>query len=247
MTSIHAVTPLAGHGLLFVSSGYFPDSRRPTYAIKPGAAGDISLKGDEQSNEFVAWSHPTLASAYPSPLIVGDQYYTLMDRGFVTSNDPKTGREIYGRQRIAADGGHVFVVAVVLQREDLRGERGRRHVRDAGRSRIQGARAKRAGRDDAGEPRRRQWLPDHADSHEAVSHRHTLKGLGIRDQGSGIKEQERARCARQVHPRCAGCWRRNSTISSATFAGCSCCAQCPAPSRRCAPRNFVHAVVCMAS
>jgi len=105
MTTIHAVTPLAGHGLLFVSSGYFPDSRRPTYAIKPGAAGDISLKGDEQSNEFVAWSHPTLASAYPSPLIVGDQYYTLMDRGFVTSNDPKTGREIYGRQRIAADGG----------------------------------------------------------------------------------------------------------------------------------------------
>lgn len=105
MTSIHAVTPIAGHGLLFVSSGYFPDSRRPTYAIKPGAAGDISLKGDEQSNEFVAWSHPTLASAYPSPLIVGDQYYTLMDRGFVTSTDPKTGREIYGRQRIAADGG----------------------------------------------------------------------------------------------------------------------------------------------
>ena len=105
MTSIHAVTPIAGHGLLFVSSGYFPDPRRPTYAIKPGASGDISLTGDEQSNAFVAWSHPTLAPAYPSPLIVGDQYYTLMDRGFVTSNDPKTGREIYGRQRIAADGG----------------------------------------------------------------------------------------------------------------------------------------------
>jgi outer membrane protein assembly factor BamB len=105
MTSIHAVTPIAGQGLLFVSSGYFPDSRRPTYAIKPGASGDITLKDDEQSNAFVAWSHPTLAPAYPSPLIVGDQYYTLMDRGFVTSNDPKTGREIYGRQRIAVDGG----------------------------------------------------------------------------------------------------------------------------------------------
>jgi outer membrane protein assembly factor BamB len=105
MTSIHAVTPLSGHGLLFVSSGYFPDSRRPTYAIKPGASGDITLKGDEQTNDFVAWSQPTLASAYPSPLIVGDQYYTVMDRGFVTSNDPKTGKEIYGRQRIAADGG----------------------------------------------------------------------------------------------------------------------------------------------
>jgi outer membrane protein assembly factor BamB len=105
MTSIHAVTPFSSHGLLFVSSGYFPDPLRPTYAIKPGAAGDISLKGDERSNAFVVWSHPTLGPAYPSPLVVGDQYYTLMDRGFITSNDPKTGKEIYGRQRIAVDSG----------------------------------------------------------------------------------------------------------------------------------------------
>ena len=105
MTSIHAVTPVAGHGLLFVSSGYFPDNPRPTYAIRPGARGDISLKAGETSNEFVAWSNPTLASAYPSPLVVGDQYYTLMDRGFLTSNDPRTGKEIYSRQRIAVDSG----------------------------------------------------------------------------------------------------------------------------------------------
>jgi hypothetical protein len=105
MTSIHAVTPLASHGLLFVSSGYFPDSLRPTYAIRPGASGDISLKGDERSNAFIAWSHSTLASAYPSPIVVGDQYYTLMDRGFVTSNHPMTGKEVFGRQRIASDSG----------------------------------------------------------------------------------------------------------------------------------------------
>jgi outer membrane protein assembly factor BamB len=105
MSSIHAITPIASHGLLFVSSGYFQDALRPTYAIRPGAAGDISLKGEERSNSFVVWSHPTLASAYPSPLVVGDQYYTLMDRGFLTSNDPKTGKEIYGRQRIAPDAG----------------------------------------------------------------------------------------------------------------------------------------------
>jgi outer membrane protein assembly factor BamB len=105
MTSIHAVTPVAGHGLLFVSSGYFPDNPRPTYAIRPGAKGDISLKAGETSNEFIAWSNPTLASAYPSPLVFGDQYYTLMDRGFLTSNDPRTGKEIYGRQRIAVDSG----------------------------------------------------------------------------------------------------------------------------------------------
>jgi outer membrane protein assembly factor BamB len=105
MTSIHAVTPISSHGLLFVSSGYFPDTPRPTYAIRPGAAGDISLKAGETTNAFIAWSHPTLASAYPSPLVVGDRYYTLMDRGFLTATDPTTGREIYGRRRIAADSG----------------------------------------------------------------------------------------------------------------------------------------------
>jgi hypothetical protein len=89
--------------LLYVSSGYFTDPVRPTYAIRPGASGDISLKAGETSNAFIAWSHPTLASCYPSPLVVGDQYYTLMDRGFLTSNDPKTGKEIYGRQRISAE------------------------------------------------------------------------------------------------------------------------------------------------
>jgi len=103
MTSIHAATPIASQGLLYVSSGYPTDPLRPVYAFRPGATGDISLKPEETSNTFIAWSHPTLASCYPSPLVVGAQYYTLMDRGFLTSNDAKTGREIYGRQRISAE------------------------------------------------------------------------------------------------------------------------------------------------
>ena len=37
--------------------------------------------------------------------MLGDQFYTLIDRGFFTSHDAKTGKEIYGRQRIAADAG----------------------------------------------------------------------------------------------------------------------------------------------
>ena len=30
-------------------------------------------------------------------------YYTLFDRGFFTSHDARTGKEIYGRQRITAE------------------------------------------------------------------------------------------------------------------------------------------------
>jgi outer membrane protein assembly factor BamB len=103
MSSITIPTPFTRHGLLYVSSGYLGDNLRPTYAIKPGARGDITLKPGETSNAFVAWSEPTIASYNPTPLVYGDHLYTLLDRGFVTCHEAKTGREVYGRQRVAVD------------------------------------------------------------------------------------------------------------------------------------------------
>jgi outer membrane protein assembly factor BamB len=103
MSSITIPTPFARHGLLFVSSGYVGDQKRPTYAIKPGATGDISLAPGETANTYVAWSDPTIAPYNPTPLVYGDYLYTLMDRGFFTAHDARTGREVYGRQRIAPD------------------------------------------------------------------------------------------------------------------------------------------------
>jgi len=105
MTSLHAATPAAAGGLLYVSSGYPTDSTRPVYAIRPGATGDISLKPDQRTNDYVVWSHPTLAGSYPSGLVAGDTYYMLLDRGIVTATDAQTGSEVYSRQRIATDGG----------------------------------------------------------------------------------------------------------------------------------------------
>ena len=46
---------------------------------------------------------PTGAPYNPTPVIYGDVYYTLFDRGFFTSHDARTGKEIYGRQRITAE------------------------------------------------------------------------------------------------------------------------------------------------
>jgi outer membrane protein assembly factor BamB len=103
MSVLTVPSPLAGHGLLFVSAGYIQDPHRPVYAVRPGAAGDISLKAGETRNEFIAWSHPQISSYQPSPIVVGDYYYTLLDRGFLTCHDAKTGKEIYGRQRISAE------------------------------------------------------------------------------------------------------------------------------------------------
>jgi outer membrane protein assembly factor BamB len=103
MSTIAIPTPFARHGLLFVSSGYVADRLRPTYAIRPGASGDISLKAGETSNAFIAWSNPTAGPYNPTPLAYGDYLYTLHDRGFLTCHDAKTGKEIYGRQRISAE------------------------------------------------------------------------------------------------------------------------------------------------
>ena len=100
MSSITIPTPFARHGLLFLASGYVGDQNRPAFAVKPGAQGDISLKPGETSNAHIAWWLPQGGPYNPSPLVYGDYYYTLLDRGFFTCHDARTGKEIYGRQRI---------------------------------------------------------------------------------------------------------------------------------------------------
>jgi hypothetical protein len=96
-------TPFASHGLIFINSGYPGQSPRPVYAIRPGASGDISLKPDQTSNEFVVWYQPLLGTYNTSSLAYGDLYYTLLDRGFLLCHDVKTGKQIYGRQRISPE------------------------------------------------------------------------------------------------------------------------------------------------
>jgi outer membrane protein assembly factor BamB len=105
MSTIVIPTPLTSHGLLYIASGYVGDQLRPVYAIRPGAAGDITLAEGETSNKFIAWFQPTAGPYNPSPIVYGDYYYTLLDRGFFTCHDARTGREIYGKQRIEAGAG----------------------------------------------------------------------------------------------------------------------------------------------
>jgi hypothetical protein len=94
MSSISIPTPFSRHGLLYISSGYVADAQRPAYAIRSGASGDISLKPGETTNQFIVWSAPTGAPYNPTPIVYGDVF---------TSHDARTGKEIYGRQRITAE------------------------------------------------------------------------------------------------------------------------------------------------
>jgi outer membrane protein assembly factor BamB len=93
-------TPFSSHGLVYVNSGYFGDQHRPAYAIRPGASGDISLADGEQANDHVAWYQPKAGNYNTSPLVYGDIYYSLLDRGFFESYDALTGEPIYDRVRV---------------------------------------------------------------------------------------------------------------------------------------------------
>ena len=100
MSSITIATPYQDNGLLYVSSGYVLDRSRPLYAIRPGGAGDISLKPDEVSNASIAWSQPKGAPYNPSTLVYDGIAYVLYDRGFFAAYDAVDGSELYEKQRI---------------------------------------------------------------------------------------------------------------------------------------------------
>jgi outer membrane protein assembly factor BamB len=120
-------SPVAAHGLVFISNGYRPV--QPVYAIRPGGSGDLSLPQGQAASERVAWSHDKGGTYIPTPIVVGDHLYTLADNGTLTSYDARSGEQIYkqrvgggraaftaspvaaaGRLYLASEDGDVFVV-----------------------------------------------------------------------------------------------------------------------------------------
>ncbi|QDV25696.1 outer membrane protein assembly factor BamB family protein [Aureliella helgolandensis] len=99
-SSITIATPYAAHGLLYVTSGYVGDKKRPIYALRPGASGDVSLEDDAVSNEHIAWFKPQAAPYNPSTIVYEDQLYVLYDRGLFASYHARTGALVYDQQRI---------------------------------------------------------------------------------------------------------------------------------------------------
>lgn len=99
MSNLVIPSPFVAHGMVYIASGYFQDLKRPVIAIKPGAKGDITLDEDASSNEFVSWFQPKAGPYNTSPLVYRDLYYTLLDRGMMTTHDAKTGELLYDRTR----------------------------------------------------------------------------------------------------------------------------------------------------
>ncbi len=108
MSSITIATPYAAHGLLYVTSGYVGDGRRPIYAIRPGAKGKMKYEKGGALPESIAWVQRAGAPYNPSTLVYGDLLYVLHDFGFFACFDAKTGEKVYGKQRIRKEGNTPF-------------------------------------------------------------------------------------------------------------------------------------------
>ena len=118
MSGITIPTPFAEQGLLYVCSGYLRDTRRPVYAIRPGAVGDISLQPGQTGNAAIAWCRPRAAPYHPTPLLYNGRLYVLYDRGWLSAFRPQTGAPLFEKKRFPgrgqfwaspwASGGRVF-------------------------------------------------------------------------------------------------------------------------------------------
>ena len=104
-------TPFSSHDMVFVSSGYFQDSHKPVYAIRQGATGDVTLAEGETESEHVAWYLPRAGNYNTSPLVYGNIYYSLLDRGFFEAYGVETGEVVYPRRRVAPRGGASFTAS----------------------------------------------------------------------------------------------------------------------------------------
>jgi outer membrane protein assembly factor BamB len=98
--------PVYGHGLVFLSTSF--DSP-VLLAIRPDGTGDVT-------DTHVAWRLRKGAPKTPSPLLVGDEIYTLSDDGVLSCLDARTGRVHY-QQRLGSTysasplfaGGNIYV------------------------------------------------------------------------------------------------------------------------------------------
>jgi outer membrane protein assembly factor BamB len=89
-------TPVVGYGLIFCASGRVG----PTLAIRPGGQGDVT-------NSHLAWSTPRGSPFVPSPLLYGEQLYTVNDMAsIVTAFEAVSGRVLWqGRLGVAQREG----------------------------------------------------------------------------------------------------------------------------------------------
>jgi len=92
-------TPIFAHGLIFFSSAH--GSNRPLYAIRPGAAGDLTQSKDEPQNEAIAWYEQREGIYLQTPIVYGDHLYACRNNGLLSCYEARSGKRLY-RKRLGS-------------------------------------------------------------------------------------------------------------------------------------------------
>jgi len=108
-------TPLVWNGLIFLMSAHGP--RKPIYAVRTDAVGDVSLRNGATTNRYVSWSFLRGASYMQTPLIYGDYLYSCHVDGVLTCFEARTGKEKY-KERLGT-GGEGFTASPVASEGNL--------------------------------------------------------------------------------------------------------------------------------
>ena len=123
-------TPYVAHELIFITNAHGPGM--PIFAIRTNAQGDISLQGDQTSNQYIAWSRPKRGSYMPTTIVYGDHLYVGNDRGILTCYQAQTGEQHF---RVRLAGGQAAYSASPVASDGkiyFTGEDGDIHVIKAG-------------------------------------------------------------------------------------------------------------------
>jgi outer membrane protein assembly factor BamB len=91
-TQSHPIpSPVAGHGMVFLSAG---SSSKRALAIRLGQSGDLT------DSPSIVWRYNKGAAYVPSPILYGDYFYLMSDTGILTCLDAKTGKVVYEGGRV---------------------------------------------------------------------------------------------------------------------------------------------------
>jgi outer membrane protein assembly factor BamB len=90
---IQIPTPIVGNDMIYFNSAH--GRSNPILAVKTNATGDITLKENETSNEYIRWSIPRGGSYMHTMLLYNNHLYNANWNGLVVCIDPLTGKEIY--------------------------------------------------------------------------------------------------------------------------------------------------------
>ncbi len=101
-SEVTAPTPFVANDLIYITNGY--RGIQPIYAIKLGATGDISLQGEAESSDFIAWSKKRGGPYMPTPVVYSDTLYTCANNGVLTAYNAKSGEKLYS-ERLGGKGG----------------------------------------------------------------------------------------------------------------------------------------------